>query len=813
MSARFSVRSLGQSFTIILLTGALVACSGGQGRKATHMARGEKYLAAQNYDKASVEFQNVLQIDPKNAQARYELGVVNDKQGHLQQAAQMYSDAIQLAPKQDYLDAEIALARLMSIHGAADRALELAESSLKKHPAQPALLVVRAVCKAQKKQLDAALEDANKALQLQPGNEEAIAVLAGIYKARQDEDKARVLLEGSVQHAPNSPDLRFMLAQVYSSEGQLTQAEAQYKKIIELRPKQGADRIRLAQFYVGNKRIDAAESELRRAVQELPSDRSLKEALVGFLQSQRGLPAAQAELQKMVAAAPDDYDLQFSLARLYQQSGNSAQAEAIYHKIIDQKRLEPVALQARNQLSAVRLQQNDLTGALALANTVIGENPHDNDALLIRAQIELAHNDPRNAIVDLRQVLHDQPDNPQVLKTLVSAHLANNEPQIAEQVLRAAYEANPRNITIVDEFAQLLAQTGKAQEAGGVLTSALQKMPGNVDLLNMQFRIAMTQKDYAQARDTAATLVNLQPKLPLAYMYQGTVAEAEKRYSDALQGFSQANQLAPGAPEPLQAVVRVLAETHRIPEALNRLDEVAVARPQDALPVDLKGQLLIQQPGRVSEAKQAFQQAMALAPHWIEPYLGMAQAQLAAKDDVASIVAGLRQAKANVEQSERVTEVLAEILEKAGKPDDATAEYEEALHKYPGSELLANNLAMLLVTYKTDAASLNRAKDLASRFAGSRSPALRDTYGWVLYKRGEAAAAVPVLTQVVSEAPEAMVARYHLGMAQALAGDVGNARVSLSKAVESGQRFEGLQDAKSELEHLNHSAADVAPKS
>jgi len=795
---------------IVVLLGVTAGC-GAQTRKAAHMARGERYLAAQNYQKASVEFQNVLQIDPKDARARYELGTSEEKIGHLTQAVQAYQAAIQVAPQQDYPESAIALAKLMVTNGVPDQALILLKVALQKHPDQPDLLVMRAVARVQQKDILEGAKDAERAVLLAPLNENAIGALAGIYKAEGQQLKAQMLLEHAAREIPDSPDLHFLLAQIYADAAHDADAEAQYQRVIDLRPKETSDRIRLAQFYVRAKRPDAAETVLRRAVRDFPNERALKLSLVDFLAAQRTPGTAVQELTKMIAAAPEDRDLQLALARLYRQTGAMPQAEAAYRTVIQQEGTSPLGLQARTQLAGVRLGQNDLDAALALTKEVLAQNPRDNDALLIRGNAELARNDPRSAVGNLRTALRDQPDNPAVLSALVRAHLANGEPLIAEEVLRQAVEANPKNPALERDLAQLLTRLGKSEDAAAVIATAVMQYPDNPDLLDTQFRIAMTAKDIPRAKLAADAIVAKQPKLALGYMYQGVVAEAEKRFEDALGCYTAAANLQPDTVEALEAEVRVLAQINRLPEALKRLDVAAARFPKDALPLDVKGELLVQS-RRFADAKQAFRQAMERSPTWWPPYRGMAKAQLLGNEDLATIIEGLRHAKAVVARSEGLTEVLADLLVRAGKPDEAIAEYEESLRKNPKSDVTANNLAMLLVTYRTDAPSLAQARDLAAQFADSPSLSFRDTYGWVLYKRGQAAAALPVFARIVAEAPRALVARYHLGMAQALAGNPAEARDNLMQVVDSGQRFPGLNEAKLTLERLNKPAADASPR-
>jgi tetratricopeptide (TPR) repeat protein len=809
-----SGRTLGRLLAagaVVMVLGVLTGCGGGQARKAAHMEKGHKYLSAQAYEKARVEFQNALQIDPKDATARYETGVVAEKLGNVPQAVQFYQQAIALAPKHDYLDATIALARLLVMNRVPDRGLEVIKPALEKNPESAELLVLRAAARVQQKDIPGAEADAAHAVQLAPKNEDAIATLAGIYKAQGEAAKAQALLEHAVQVAPGSPELRVMLAQVYADSGHAAQAEAQYRKIVELQPTESAHRLRLAQFYAKSDQLDAAEATLRRAIKDFPTERTLKLSLVDFLGARRGAAKAENELKNMVATAPDDYDLQIALAKLYRETGENPQAEALYRGVIAKQSTRPLGLEARNRLAELRIQQNDLNGGLALANEVLAQNSSNNDALLIRGDIALARNDPRSAIVDLRAVLRDQPNNVTVVRALVGAHIANGEPQIAETVMRQAVESNPRNILLERDFAELLTRLGKSDEASRVIANAVQELPGNMDTLDMQFRIAMTSKDLARAKTTADAMVAQQPKAILGYMYQGTVAEAEKRYDDALRMYTAAATLQPNAAEPFEAVVRVLSAQNHLPEALKRLDEAAVKYLQDPLPLEVKGELLVQN-GQPAQAKDAFRQAMARAPKWWPPYRGMAKAQLLGNEPLATVIDGLRSAKNAVDQSENLSAALADLLVRAGKPDEAIGEYEDALRKYPKSDVTANNLAILLVTYRTDAASMARARDLVARFSNSPSLAYRDTYGWVLYKRGEAAAAVPVFARIVAELPNAVVARYHLGMAQALTGNRTEARDNLMRVVDSGQRFPGLDDAKLALARLNKSTSDALPR-
>jgi len=697
--------------------------------------------------------------------------------------------------------------------GALDRALELIKPGLEKHPDDAGLLTIRAAVRVQQKDPTGALADAERAVQLAPTNEDAVAVLAGVYKSQDELPKAQALLEQSVQKIPGSIDLRLVLAQIYMQETRPADVEAQLLKIVELKPGEKSHRLRLAQFYAQSNQNDAAERTLRQAIKDLPAERDVKLSLIDFLAARRSRELAERELTGMIAAAPEDYEMKFALAKFYQEGKEPAKAAAVYKDVIDKEALNPPGLTARDRLAALRLQDNDVSGALALANEVLAKSPRDDDALLIRGSISLSKQDPRAAIADLRAVLRDQPNAVGVLRSLARAHFANGEPAIAEETMRHAVEANPKNALLQLDFAELLSQLGKPEQAKAIIAELVKQKPDSFEALDAQFRIAMTMNDLATAKAAAAAVVALRPKLAVGYMYQGMIAEAEKRSEDALRLYTNAADLQPDAAEPLEAVVRILANSKRLPEAIKRLDDVTAKFAGNSLALDIKGELLVQS-GRAAEAKDAFKSAIARTPKWWRPYRDLANAQLAGKEDPAAALETLRNAKSVADQTEELSEQLASLLERQGKPDDAIREYDDVMHRYPQSEVAANNLAMLLATYKKDPASLDRAKELSARFANSPNPSYLDTYGWVLFKRGDAAGSVPILTRVVAKVPDAVIARYHLGMAQSLAGDNTDARDNLMRAVNSGSRFSGLEEAKATLDRLAKApgAAAATPK-
>jgi tetratricopeptide (TPR) repeat protein len=797
---------------VIIAIGATVftlsACGGAQARKVKHLERGKTYLAAGNLEKARVEFQNALQIAPSDPEARYEVGIVDEKLGRIQEAAQFFQGTLDI--DRAHLQARTHLARLYIFSAVPNKALELIKPGLDAHPDDSELLTLRAAARVQQKDMSEAQADAERAVQLDPANADAVSTLAGIYSSQKDFDKARALLEQGIKRSPKSADLRLVLAQVYAGENRMADAENTLLELVQLEPGTRSHRIRLAQFYASQKQLDAAEHVLRAGIKEIPGDRDLKLSLIDFLAIRRSPELAEKELVAMIAADPKDFDMKFALAKFYEANGQSPRAESIYRQVIQSENLNAAGLAARDRLAALLVQRNDKAGAEKLMAEVLAKSPRDNEALILRGTLALASKDPKSAIADLRTVLRDQPNATAVLRALALAHLANGETAIGEETMRRAVETNPKDPGIRLDLAQVLARLGKPEQAEPILVDIVKEQPNNTTALNLLFRVSAANKDDATAQSAAAGLVAAAPKASVGYLFEGLMAEQANRSEDALRLYAQAVDLQPDALEPLDAQIRILVKMKRPAEAMKRLDEITARAPTAPFAAFIKGELLYAQKD-LEGAQAAYRLAIARIPTWWQPYHGLADAQFAAKkpDDA---LATLRRGQTAAGDKEPLSLEIARYLERSGKIDEALREYDAIEAADPQSEVAANNLAMLLVTYKKDTASIERAKALTARFADSGNPSYLDTYGWVLFKHGETAASVSVLQQVVSKAPDEPVLRYHLGMAESQAGSATDAVTNLTRAVNSGRKFTGLDEAKAALDKLAKLQPDLASK-
>ncbi len=287
--------------------------------------------------------------------------------------------------------------------------------------------------------------------------------------------------------------------------------------------------------------------------------------------------------------------------------------------------------------------------------------------------------------------------------------------------------------------------------------------------------------------------------VPAAYL-SGMVAERQNRPDDAQKEYERALTLQPRAFDVLAALAHLEMARHREAQA-NALVKAAIERDaKNPLAYNLLGELYLAQHD-IPAAIGALSTAVTLAPDWWLTYRNLALAKFAGKDTAGAIASYQAGIKAAPSEPQLVTE-LALLYEGQSRADDAISLYEAWLQRNPRVQGAMNNLAMLLVTYRKDRPSLDRARDLSAPFASSSNGTLLDTNGWVHFKRGEFPDALSVLERAADRAPNSPEIRYHLGMAELESGRADRARSDLQTAVSAAGKRPWSDDARKALAAL-----------
>ena len=790
------LRTLALCSTLVLLA----ACSSKTDRIESGLVKGADYVRQADWDKASIEARNVLQMDPKNAQAYYLAGQIAETKAEVQRAYASYSKAVELKPQ--HLDAKAGLARLFLLADRVQEAEATIAEGLAIDPKHPGVLTARAALTARKGDAEGAIAQARAiiAAEKTPPVDPSV-LIAGLYTAQGKISPALEAIEAALKAQPHHLGLLQVGAKVAAAStdpAERARAAGYYRTASEQAPRNTELWTAWAVHHTRLNELDQAEAVLRAAIKSQPDDSARQLALVDFMAARRSKDAAEKEFLALIDKRPKDTALRFGLANFYRAGQRPDDARKVLQEIVASGKDNPAALSARNQLAAEALALGKTGEAKALNGEVLTANPRDGAALLMRGRLLLADGDARNAIIDLRAAAKDQPGSPEVTALLAQAHRAAGEPQLAREVLVDAVKFKPAS---PDLRLLLAADMADGKDYGGAtaeIDAALKAAPQHPRAHEMKAQIALAQKNPAGAEAVYATLKQKAPNDANAPLKLGQLYADQKKYDAALKEFELAAKLAPKAEAPLLSAVGVLIAQRRFDEAHKRIDGFAGQIGSPAFAHRMHAEVAVAQ-GDLARAEQSYQRMAEAAPTSPAAYQGLAQVK-ARQGRMPEALAMLEKAERANPNDKTLAAMRAEWTVRAGRTDDAIALYEALLKRNPADPAAANNLAYLLSeTRQQDKASLERALGLMRNFADSPNPEYLDTLGWTHYKLGQYGEAVTVLERAVKRAPDAALFQLHLGLALHKKGDTARAQAHLKKALDSKTPLPGLDEARTLL--------------
>jgi tetratricopeptide (TPR) repeat protein len=259
-----------------------------------HSALARKALDEKRPDLAIGEYQAILKLDPGNADARGNLGVIAFVQGNCSVASEHFRLALKLQPSLWKVQAMLGVCEKYAGH--AKEARSLLEGSFP-HLKERRLQIRAGMALAELDYQQGRLEDALGVLRvLEEADPANVDVLYVMYRIHSDlADQARDKL-GLV--APDSARMHQILAQHLINEGDAKRAVEQYREALRLDPHLPGGHFELGEAILDDKSFGAelarqeAKKEFEAALQLNPQDQKSQCRLGAIYYLQNDLPAA-----------------------------------------------------------------------------------------------------------------------------------------------------------------------------------------------------------------------------------------------------------------------------------------------------------------------------------------------------------------------------------------------------------------------------------------------------------------------------------------------------------------------------------------
>jgi tetratricopeptide (TPR) repeat protein len=763
---------------------AIAGCAPPEERAAEFVARAQELFDAGEYEKAKLEARNAAQLIPRNAEARYLLALIAEKDEELRAMLNHLQVAVDADPRM--WKARVKLGNLYYFARAYDEAAKEAQAAVELAPEDADARVLHGRVLLQQGDREGALHEVDAALERNADHVQAIALKASIL-AREDPDAALALLDEAAERVPAEDakslrEIKLVLIGVQRPE----QLERELLAMMKAAPADANYQVRLANLYASRGRSDEAEKILRDLVAggaEFSEDElDGRVALIQFLGTQRGPEAVEAALQGFIAEQPENQRLRLSLGQFYEENGRHEDAAAVFRQVVEMDAKSEHGLRARSRLAAERMRAGDLEAAAKLIEGVLADAPDDEEAQLMRAAMAFTDGQFDDGVAALRVVLRREPDNERALLLLARTHAQAGETTLAKEAYRRLLEVAPKNADAAREFVGLSVRAGTLGEAAETLRSLAAANPNDAQIGALLTEVLVLNGDLEGAETAARQLVSGQDPAGVGAYQLGQVLEEQKRYPEAAKSYGQALDKNPDDLLALQGLLRTFAAQGKQDQAIAELNTRMKARP-DAVNVRLVLASALGGKGRVKEAVALLDPLITARPELPASYLVLGS--LYPEDPEARIAAYRRGLKA-VPGNSDLGFALGTELQGLGRTDEAIALYEQLLAADPDLEWAINDLAStLLDTRPDDPAAAQRALQLVRSIEQTNEPMFLDTIGWAYQRTGNSEKAIRYLERAAAGA-DLPIVHYHLGMAYLAAGDAARARLSLQASLASG---------------------------
>ena len=789
--------------TLILtfFTYTLMSCGGAEERKSVYMEKAKVSIEAGDFEKARIELRNVLQIDPKDGGAYYQLGSVYQQQKNYRKAYSNYLKAEELSPELLANHAKLGTFYLLLMNDK-EKAQEKMDLILSKEPNNTDGLLLKAAIllrASEKEKTSEVIELAESIIADNPGHAEGSAFLATLYIRNKNNKKAINVLDKALEKNKNNDKLNNLLGLALIEDKDYERAEIIYKQFLEDNPNSTASYNKLAVFYEKIKEKDKVEKILRASIENDPDDESRILTLIKYLKLAKSDDDAIKELESFIAVDNRVGKLRLALAELLFLRGEKAEAVKVYNKIITDFSEEGTGVLARTTLAQIYANDKKYKEATHITDDAISISPNDSKVNFLRAKLALNDKDYEKAVISLRIVAKEEPENIEAFVLLANIYKQQDKAEQANATLNSAYESNKSNAKGLLKLSQYYLNNDLKQ-AEKIIDHYNQIESSSYEGLSIKAAILNRNKKQVEAFEIAKNILDQYPEKENGYLQAIPYYGMKKDISSAVllleKGYSNVKD---------SRKILVMLSSFQVKEKKFDIVEKRLSAELNLSPKDAQIKIMLAKVHLVQKeigaAETLLNDVVTDNSSIEEPYLLLSNIYLS-KKDLVSTKATLVKGWSNIKSSFNIAMKLASLYEREGSYKKSLEIYQYLYEIFPDNYIVANNLASMLSDYGDGENDLEKAKAVAEKLTESNQPIFFDTLGWVYFKLGDYEKAIEYLSKTIDKKPDVKIFNYHLGMAYKLSGDKDKAKLYLEKSLSGKGPFNLKAMAQAALKEL-----------
>ncbi len=641
-----------------------------EARKSRLLKKAESDLKAGAYDKAKIEYLNVLRLDGQNPTAIAQLGKIWFDEGVPLKAGGFLVKLRELSPNE--LENRLRLAQVYSAVGKRSDARTEAFYVLEHSPANGGALLLLS-------QLASTPEEVGSfetTLNSFPEKESAPYYLAAANLAmrRSNPPLAQEMIEKALARDPKSAEAHRSRAILLLLQKKPEDASVEFKAAAELSPPRSSLKINYAEFLSRlGKSAEAAEylEGLTKKTPDLLPAWSLRARAA---LSDKGPDQALSLLENVFSRDPDNVD-----ARLVQASALLAKKQT--QKAVDVleslDRSHPGAPGIKFELAQAYLRDDKTEQASAALSKAIDADPNFTDAILLQADIDLRNGRAARAVSALEALEKKQGKQGRAQVLLADAYRAAGRLDDAAAIFEEQIKQSPQNTKAYLFLGLIQEQQKKTEAARRSFEKAFELAPGNLLALSKLIDLDLLAKDFDAAMQKAEQQMQKAPDAGSSYLLKGKVLTAKKDWPAAEAALKKAIEMDPGTASAYDLLVGIYLETGKSEQAIAELETVLKKSPQN------KGALMTlasvyEKRGDHTTARDTYERLLALDPNEAAVLNNLAYIYAEHLGQTEKGLELARKARSLAPGNAAVSDTFGWVLFKSGDYQQAVALLEEA---------------------------------------------------------------------------------------------------------------------------------------
>ncbi len=798
-------RDLINLFLVAVVT-LVMGCASPEDKKQAFKEKGDTLFEQAAYDKARLEYQNAVQIDPQFTAAHFALAKTLFQLKNFKGAYNALQRTIEL--DSEHLEARAKLGRILLAGKAVEKASDQAEAILKSNPDHlNGNLLKASILFFQGEFIhgDGILE---RLFAAEPRNPDLFMMGVSSARRHRDNDREKTLLEKGTSLYPDHMGLILLTAQMHAGQKDWAGVARAFERAIVLNPKVLRYRLDLAKVSLAQDRVAQARDILDRALAELGGNDHDRLAIAKFWISAGKLDQARGLLEDGLAKTPDTPDFTLVLADIHGRLKQLDKAEAVLRRGLEQLADldSPGGISMKTSLAKFLLAGSRRKEGRQLVEEVLAADPKNMDARYMKGTLLLMENDGPGAATEFRTVVQNYPDALKAQLSLARAHLMAKEPELALNVLDKACSHRSKKGTLLKAMAQIYMGQKRSDQAEALLIQAMEEDPAisgpHMDLGD--FYLACKRHD--EALNSYRRALDVAPDKVLPYIRQANVHGVLGQHDKALAILTQGHGALPHAPQIVLSLVKVHLALGQKDQAEHVCRNQVKAHPDQAFAHKLLGDVLISRK-KFDSALNSLGKASDLAPEWGGPYDSMARIYLL-RDDAETAIEKFETAVDKTPGNKTAWMVLAGIHTAKKDFVKAARVYEQAFKHNPDLWSAANNLACAIAETSKERDKLEIALAYARKALdlNPESGLVLDTLGWIQFLLGEADPAREILKKAMDRQPDNPVIHYHMAVVLDFLKEFKRARYHLEQALAADSNFSDADKALGLLKQYEASA-------